>query len=476
MLRPEQMNFANFNRSYTTDEVFSICRDFSDVPEQQPFSLVCCSAAAAFHLRHAIANAHPEDTAEYLSTDQLTAQLVDAIRDGTVSVWRRTLARKVLLVLDDFQYAAGKDSTLQEIYRLLKQRLELGHPTLVFSTESVQNAAFLSDNLKSLLSLGRVVDALQINSRYERPYEGNAPFVFVSYSHHDIDQAKPIILRLQRQGYRVWYDEGIDPGTEWDEIIASHIEHCGVMLSLISDHYLRSDNCRDELNFARDLGRERLLIYLENVRLPAGMAMRMNRLQAIHKYTYSTEDSFYEKLLNTELLSVCRNLSEAPAADLSESLSSEDTKDTEADIPEEEDIAQDVPVEAATSETAPAAETAAEPPKDMDALLRAITEALPTPSKETENASEEAAAEDAAPDEKPAEAEPPKDMDALLRAITEALPTPSKDAEDASDEARAAEDTPEEKKTPDTSAIMSEIERALAASRAGDKSGDAEHS
>ena len=43
---------------------------------------------------------------------------------------------------------------------------------------------------------------------------------------------------------------------------------------------MKSDNCKDELNFARDLQKERLLVYLENVKLPLGMAMRLNRLQA----------------------------------------------------------------------------------------------------------------------------------------------------------------------------------------------------
>lgn len=132
-----------------------------------------------------------------------------------------------------------------------------------------------------------------------KPYAGEHAFIFISYAHSDKLLVFPIIQELKRRGFRVWYDEGIDPGTEWDDFIAERIESCGMMLALISGNYLQSDNCKDELNFARDLEKKRLLVYLEDVTLPRGMAMRLNRLQAIHQYTYRDMDSFMEKLLST---------------------------------------------------------------------------------------------------------------------------------------------------------------------------------
>ena len=56
-----------------------------------------------------------------------------------------------------------------------------------------------------------------------RPYSGTEGFIFISYSHRDSVQAMEIIARLMENGFRVWYDEGIDPGSEWDENIAEHI-------------------------------------------------------------------------------------------------------------------------------------------------------------------------------------------------------------------------------------------------------------
>ena len=70
----------------------------------------------------------------------------------------------------------------------------------------------------------------------------------------------------------VLIDEGIDPGTEWDEYIAAHIDRCSYMIAFLSDNYFGSSNCRDELAFARDLDKPRLLVYIEQTKLPAGMA------------------------------------------------------------------------------------------------------------------------------------------------------------------------------------------------------------
>jgi len=109
------------------------------------------------------------------------------------------------------------------------------------------------------------------------PYRGDAPYIFISYAHRDSENVLPIITTMQNSGFRIWFDEGIDPGTEWDNVIAAQIEKCNYFLAFVSQNYLASENCKDELNFARDLGKHRLLVYLEDVALPSGMAMRIWR-------------------------------------------------------------------------------------------------------------------------------------------------------------------------------------------------------
>lgn len=141
------------------------------------------------------------------------------------------------------------------------------------------------------------------------PYQGDQSYIFISYAHKDKQFVWPVLDRMISHGFRIWYDEGIDPGTEWDTEIAQHIEQCGYFISLISKNYIESENCRDELSYARDLGKNRLLVYLEQTELDAGMSMRLNRLQAIFKYTYNNQEDFYKKLFQAQGISLFREMS-----------------------------------------------------------------------------------------------------------------------------------------------------------------------
>ncbi len=133
-----------------------------------------------------------------------------------------------------------------------------------------------------------------------QPYKGNDSYIFISYSHRDMERVLPVIEKMLEDGYRVWYDEGIDPGSEWDENIARHVVGCSYFIAFVSKNYLASSNCKDELNYARDRSKHILLVYLEQVELSGGMEMRLNRLQYISKYVYRDETVFYEKLYSAE--------------------------------------------------------------------------------------------------------------------------------------------------------------------------------
>ena len=143
-------------------------------------------------------------------------------------------------------------------------------------------------------------------SKPDKPYDGKEPYVFISYAHKDMDKVFAVIKKLQEEGFRVWYDEGIDPATEWDENIAQHIVDCGYLIAFISKNYINSNNCKDEINFARDLDKDRLLVYIEDTALPLGMSMRLRRLQAIHAYKYKEKNDFYAKLLSAAGIEKCK--------------------------------------------------------------------------------------------------------------------------------------------------------------------------
>ncbi len=142
------------------------------------------------------------------------------------------------------------------------------------------------------------------------------PYIFISYSHRNNEKVFQILDRLYKERYNIWYDIGIVPGTDWDTNIAEHISECTYFIAFISEEYLASSNCRDEINYARDIEKKMVLVYLSEVSLPSGMSMRLNRLQAIHRINYPDDEAFYQKLFSSEGLDECRlteeQMSESP--------------------------------------------------------------------------------------------------------------------------------------------------------------------
>ena len=87
----------------------------------------------------------------------------------------------------------------------------------------------------------------------ERPfsaYEGTEPFIFVCYAHDDAELVYPEITRLRDAGFRIWYDEGISPGSEWSETLAQRIQQCSVFLYFVTPRSVEREHCRVEVNFA----------------------------------------------------------------------------------------------------------------------------------------------------------------------------------------------------------------------------------
>lgn len=115
-------------------------------------------------------------------------------------------------------------------------------------------------------------------------FAGDQPFIFISYAHLDADLVFPIISAWHNQGYRIWYDEGIDPGNEWPEEIANALEGCSQFLVFISPRSVLSKNVKNEINFALDMDKEFIAIHLEKTDLPSGLRLRMGDIQAIMKY------------------------------------------------------------------------------------------------------------------------------------------------------------------------------------------------
>ena len=139
------------------------------------------------------------------------------------------------------------------------------------------------------------------------PYKGNEPYIFISYAHKDSDRVLPIIESLAEKGFRVWYDAGIEAGTEWPEYIASHLEKAAAVLAFLSQNAIESNNCRQEINFALNYTRPMLSVYLDELTLTRGLEMRLGLTQSIFYYRHASKESFLKELTAATLLAPCRD-------------------------------------------------------------------------------------------------------------------------------------------------------------------------
>lgn len=137
-------------------------------------------------------------------------------------------------------------------------------------------------------------------------YEGEDSYIFVSYCHKDKDKVFPVIGELMRKGFRVWYDQGIHPGSEWPEIVAEHLDRCTVFMVFISDNYIQSQNCIREIHFSVARNKKLISVMLEPVRLTPGVEMQLCVSQAIRYYDFNREEKFYEELFTSTVLEECR--------------------------------------------------------------------------------------------------------------------------------------------------------------------------
>lgn len=141
-------------------------------------------------------------------------------------------------------------------------------------------------------------------------YEGIKPYIFISYAHKDSARVLPVIESLTAAGYRVWYDGGIEAGSEWPEYIAGHLKKSACVLAFLSDAFVNSQNCRQELTFAQNLRVPMLNVYLEDVRLSDGMQMQLGLNQCIFLKNFASHGAFMKALCRAEILAACCEIEE----------------------------------------------------------------------------------------------------------------------------------------------------------------------
>lgn len=138
-----------------------------------------------------------------------------------------------------------------------------------------------------------------------KPYTGRGKYIFVSYCPKDKRYVFPMIEQMARDGYNIWYDDGIDRGTENQKIIDNYITESTICLAVISKNAINSHNCRKEINYAILRKKQFVSALIEPVELSLGMQLQLSSAQSIDKYALAGDREFFATLYKVSALREC---------------------------------------------------------------------------------------------------------------------------------------------------------------------------
>ncbi len=114
------------------------------------------------HLMHAIAwelqKRRPDLNVLYLSAEQFMYRFVQALRDRKMMDFKEMFRSVDVLMVDDVQFIAGKDSTQEEFFHTFNALVDQNKQIIISADRAPGEIKDLEDRIKSRLQCGLVVD------------------------------------------------------------------------------------------------------------------------------------------------------------------------------------------------------------------------------------------------------------------------------------------------------------------------------
>lgn len=114
------------------------------------------------HLMHAIGwetlRRNPQAKVAYMSAEKFMVEFLAAIRAKETIAFKQRLRALDLLLLDDVQFIAGKESTQEEFFHTLNELISSGRKVVISADRGPQDLSGLQDRILSRLAGGLVAD------------------------------------------------------------------------------------------------------------------------------------------------------------------------------------------------------------------------------------------------------------------------------------------------------------------------------
>lgn len=168
--------------------------------------------------------------------------------------------------------------------RTYLDKLTLFDDCVVYAGESTAyDFAGLEQQFASIIHRRSLIQKKLNNKKYvDLPYTGGDPYIFISYSHKDADAVYPILSMLQRNSFRIWYDDGLTGGNDWREIIAEKIESCRQMILFSSRNVYGSKEVGRELKAADLCDKNILVVSLDHAMLETKHEMYLDQSHKLY--------------------------------------------------------------------------------------------------------------------------------------------------------------------------------------------------
>jgi len=157
--------------------------------------------------------------------------------------------------------------------------------------------------------------------------------VFVSYARTDRERVMELVERMRSAGIGVWVDEGgIHGASLWGQEIVDAIDASKVMILMISDSSITSDNVVKELSIASEDKKPILPVYLHRSEIPKSMRYQLAGIQHIEFFEGQEDEAFQSMLVSLSRLGVSAGETEAKQGSPPKSVPEDQSTPTDAPV------------------------------------------------------------------------------------------------------------------------------------------------
>ena len=114
------------------------------------------------HLMHAIGNEvlfnNKNAKVLYVTSEKFTNEFIDALKNASTEKFRQKYRNIDVLLIDDIQFIAGKDSTQEEFFHTFNELRENGKQIVLSSDKPPKDISLLEERLKTRFEWGLIAD------------------------------------------------------------------------------------------------------------------------------------------------------------------------------------------------------------------------------------------------------------------------------------------------------------------------------